>query len=162
VRGPTIPTSPVSHGHCRHSVQLSLFHRRECAATVEQVPVDGGLPSWLARFVREATQETDTLRENGAEQAAAARTGLLKKLLHAAQAYTNTELDAGQAAQETGCCEETIRRAVRNGAIPDRRANPHGRHKIRRGDLAKLVTPSGPAYDPDADAQDIARLRRKL
>jgi len=140
---------------------LNLFHRRECAATVEQVPVDGDLPSWLACFVREATQETDTLCENGAEQAAAARTGLLKRLLHAAQAYTNAELDAGQAARETGCCEETIRRAVRNGTIPDRRANPQGRHKIRRGDLQKLATPSARSYDPDADAQDIARLRRK-
>jgi hypothetical protein len=141
---------------------LSLFRRKETAPPVKKASLDDDLPSWLARFVREATQETDTLRENGAEQAAVARTGLLKKLLHAAQAYTNTELDAGQAARETGCCEETIRRAVRNGAIPDRRANPHGRHKIRRGDLAKLVTPSGPAYDPDADAQDFARLRRKL
>jgi len=141
---------------------LSLFHRRECAATVEQVPVDGGLPSWLARFVREATQETDTLRENGAEQAAAARTGLLKKLLHAAHAYTNTELDAGQAARETGCCEETIRRAVRNGTIPDRRANPRGRHKIRRGDLQRIAGGTSPPYDPIADAQSIAQLRRKL
>jgi len=46
--------------------------------------------------------------------------------------------------------------------IPDRRANPRGRHKIRRGDLQTLATPSARAYDPDADAQDIARLRRKL
>jgi hypothetical protein len=141
---------------------LSLFQAKESIPASENAPGDGGLPSWLARFIREAAQETDTLRENGAEQAAAARTGLLKKLLGAAQADLDTELDAGEAARETGCCEETIRRAVRNGAIPDRRANPHGRHKIRRGDLAKLVTPSGPAYDPDADAQDIARLRRKL
>src|SRR5260370_33608786 len=101
----------MSHAHSRTSVQLSLFHQRECAATVEQVPVDGGLPSWLARVVREATQETDTLRENGAEQAAAARTRLLKKLLHPAQAYTSPDPDAGQAAPETGCCERTIPRA---------------------------------------------------
>src|SRR5258708_17561623 len=106
----------MSHAHSRTSVQLSLFHRRECAATVEQGPVDGGLPSWLARFVREATQETDTLRENGAEQAAAARTGLLKNLLHAAQAYTNTELDARQAAPATGCCAGTIHRRPPNGS----------------------------------------------
>jgi len=162
VRGLTIPTSPVPRNHSRTAAQLSLFHRKESAPTVEKALVDGDQPSWLARFLREATQETDALRENGADQAAAARTGLLRKLIHSAQAYADTELEAREAAQETGCCEETIRRAVRSGAIPDRRANARGRHKIRRGDLHKLATPSARAYDPDADAQDIARLRRKL
>src|SRR2546422_9095271 len=144
------------------SAQLNLFHAQELVPIAQNPRVAGGFPLWLARFVREAVQETDALRENGAEQAAAARTGLLKKLLGAAQADLDTELDAGEAARETGRCEETIRRAVRNGAIPDRRANPRGRHKIRRGDLQTLATPSGRAYDPDADAQDIARLRRKV
>jgi len=32
-----------------------------------------GIPPWLAAFVLEAQRETDTLRDNGAEQAAAAR-----------------------------------------------------------------------------------------
>jgi hypothetical protein len=146
----------------RTPAQLSLFHAKEAVPTTENAPVDRALPSWLACFVREATQETETLRENGAEQAATARTGLLKKLVGAAQAYLDTELDACEAARETGRCEETIRRAVRNGAIPDRRVSPRGRHKIRRRDLAKLATASGRAYDPDADAQDIARLRRKV
>ena len=121
-----------------------------------------GTPPWLAAFVLEAQRETDTLRDNGAEQAAAARTALLKKLVAAAQVYFDAELDAGEAAQETGRCEETIRRAVRDGTIPDRRGNPKGRHRVRRGDLQKLAaTPTGP-YDPGADAQDIARLRRKV
>jgi len=121
-----------------------------------------GLPPWLAAFVLEAQRETDTLRDNGAEQAAAARTALLKKLVAAAQSYFDTELDAGEAAVETGRCEETIRRAVRDGTIPDRRANPKGRHRVRRGDLQKLAAPPTGRYDPDADAQDIARLRRKV
>ena len=129
-------------------------------------PVDldlpDGLPPWLAAFVLEAQGETDTLRENGAEQAAAARVALLRKLVAAAQTYLDTELNAAEAALETGRCEETIRRAVRDGTVPDRRANPRRRHKIRRGDLQKLAAPSGRPYDPDADAQDIARLRRKL
>src|SRR5437867_2788708 len=88
------------------------------------LPIPEGLPPWLAAFVLETQRETDTLRENGAEQAAAARTALLKKLVAAAQAYLDTELDAGEAASETGRCEETIHRAVRDGTIPDRRANP--------------------------------------
>jgi hypothetical protein len=120
-----------------------------------------GLPPWLAAFVLEAQRETDTLRDNGAEQAAAARTALLRKLVAAAQSYLDAELDAGEAATETGRCEETIRRAVRDGTIPDRRANPKGRHRVRRGDLQKLAAPATGRYDRDADAQDIARLRRK-
>jgi hypothetical protein len=32
-----------------------------------------GTPPWLAAFVQEAQRGTDTLRENGADQAAAAR-----------------------------------------------------------------------------------------
>lgn len=120
------------------------------------------LPPWLAAFVLEAQRETDTLRDNGAEQAAAVRTALLRKLVAAAQAYLDTELDASEAAIETARCEETIRRAVRNGTIPDRRANPKGRHRVRRGDLQKLAAPPTGRYDPDADAQDIARLRRKV
>ena len=110
----------------------------------------------------EAQRETDTLRDNGAEQAAAARVALLRKLVAAAQIYLDTELDAAEAAMETGRCEETIRRAVRDGTIPDRRANPKGRHRVRRGDLQKLAAPETRSYDPDADAQDIARLRRKV
>jgi len=121
-----------------------------------------GTPPWLAAFVLEAQRETDTLRDNGADQAAAARTALLKKLVAAAQSYLDTELDAGEAALETGRCEETIRRAVRDGTIPDRRANPKGRHRVRRGDLNRVAESPGPPYDPITDAQGIAQLRRKL
>lgn len=121
-----------------------------------------GLPPWLAAFILEAQRETDTLRENGAEQAAAARLALLKKLITAATAQLNEELDIHEAAREKGVCEETIRRAVREGRIPDRRANPKGRHRVRRGDLNRIAeTPSRP-YDPTTDAQSIAQLRRKL
>src|SRR5437879_8506954 len=92
-------------------------------------PLPDGLPPWLAAFILEAQRETDTLRENGAEQAAAARVALLRKLIAAAQVYFDAELDAAEAELETGRCEETIRCAVRDGTIPDRRANPNGRHR---------------------------------
>src|SRR5712692_3077169 len=65
-----------------------------------------GLPPWLAAFVLDAQRETDTLRENGAEQPASARAALVRKLIAAAQAYLDAELDAGEAALETGRCEE--------------------------------------------------------
>ncbi|MGH2373369.1 MAG: hypothetical protein ACRDIC_07810 [bacterium] len=120
-----------------------------------------GLHPWLAAFVLEMQRETETLRDNGAEQAAAARTALLRELLGAARAWLDAEFNAGEAAREKGVCQETIRRAVRSGAIPDHRANAHGHHRIRRGDLQKLAGPPGRSYDPVADAQDIARLRRR-
>ena len=126
------------------------------------LPLPDGLPPWLAAFVLEAQRETDTLRDNGAEQAAAARVALLRKLITAAGAQLNEEIDIHEAAREKGVCEETIRRAVRDGRIPDRRANPKGRHRVRRGDLNRVAETSGPPYDPITDAQGIAQLRRKL
>jgi len=121
-----------------------------------------GTPPWLAAFVLEAQRETDTLRDNGAEQAAAARLALLKRLLAAATAQLDEEIDIHEAAREKGVCEETIRRAIRDGRIPDRRANPKGRHRVRRGDLNRVADSLGPPYDPVTDAQGIAQLRRKL
>ncbi len=126
------------------------------------LPIPEGLPAWLTAFVLEAQRETDTLRENGAEQAAAARLTLLRKLVAAAAAHLDTEIDIHEAAQEEGVCEETIRRAVRDGRIPDRRANPKGRHRVRRGDLNRVADSPAPPYDPVTDAQGIAQLRRKL
>ncbi len=121
-----------------------------------------GTPPWLAAFVLEAQRETDTLRDNGAEQAAAARVALLKKLLTATAAQLDEEIDIHEAAREKGVCEETIRRAVRDGRIPDRRTNPKGRHRVRRGDLNRVADSSAPSYDPITDAQGIAQLRSKL
>ena len=130
------------------------------APSVFDLPDD--LPPWLAAFVLEAQRETDTLRDNGAEQAAAARVALLRKLITAAAAQLDEEIDIHEAAHEKGVCEETIRRAVRDGRIPDRRANPKGRHRVRRGDLNRVADSPGPPYDPVTDAQGIAQLRRKL
>ncbi len=81
---------------------------------------------------------------------------MLKKLICAAQAWLDAEIDPHAAAQETGRCEETIRRAVRAGAIPE------GRHRIRRGDLQTVAPPESRPYDPTADAQSIAQLRRRV
>ena len=121
-----------------------------------------GTPPWLAAFIQEAQRETDTLSENGAEQAAAARLALLRKLIAAATAHLDAEIDIHEAAKEQGVCEETIRRAVRDGRIPDRRANPNGRHRVRRGDLNRVADSLAPPYDAITDAQGIAQLRRKL
>ena len=121
-----------------------------------------GTPPWLAAFIHEAQRETDTLRENGADQPAAARLALLRKLVAAVAAHLDAEIDIHEAAREKGVHEETIRRAVRDGRIPDRRANPKGRHRVRRGDLNRVAETPGPPYDPITDAQGIAQLRRKL
>jgi len=121
-----------------------------------------GTPPWLAAFIHEAQRETNTLRDNGADQAAAARLALLRKLVAAVAAHLDAEIDIHEAAREKGVHEETIRRAVRDGRIPDRRANPKGRHRVRRGDLNRVAESPGPPYDPITDAQGIAQLRRKL
>ena len=126
------------------------------------LPFPDGIATWLAAFILEALRETDTLRENGAEQAAAARLALLKRLVAAAAAHLSAEIDIHEAAREKGVCEETIRRAVRDGRIPDRRTNPKGRHRVRRSDLERVAEASTPPYDPTTDAQSIAQLRRKL
>ena len=107
-----------------------------------------GIPPWLAAFIREALQETDTLCENGADQAASARMALLKKLVAAAAAWLNAVLDTATAAEETGRCEETIRRAVRDGTIPDSRANRKDHIRVRRGALQKLAASQPGSYDP--------------
>src|SRR5437899_12889796 len=121
---------------------------------------DGTSP-WLAAFVLEAQRETDTLRDNGAEQAAAARVALLRKLITAVAAQLDEEIDIHEAAREKGVCEETIRRAGRDGRIRDRSANPKGRHRVRRGDLNRVADSPAPPYDPDTEPQGSAPPRRK-
>ena len=127
---------------------------------VGELDIPGGLAPWLRTFVREALAETATLRENGADQAATARSALIQKLLATATAWLDAEIDVTQAAREKELCEETVRRALRRGTIPDLRPAGKGRHKLRRRDLERLAAPSSAPYDPVADAQDIARLRR--
>ncbi len=121
-----------------------------------------GLPPWLVAFVDEALRENRTLAENGAGQAVTAREALLQRLVAACQRYLNREITVEEAAAVLGRHPETIRRAVRRGALPDGRTKPRGRHRIRRGDLEMLAAPDPGRYDPHADAQDIARRRRPL
>ena len=78
----------------RTTTELIRLHSNEPA------DLQGRLPPWLAAFVLEAQRETDTLRENGAEQAAAARLALLKKLVAAVSAHWDAEIDIHEAANE--------------------------------------------------------------
>jgi excisionase family DNA binding protein len=121
-----------------------------------------GLPRWLASFITRAQDETELLRDNGAHQAATARTRLIDGLLVAAAEWLDAEIDVAEAARSAGVCEETIRRAIRRGDIPDERPQRRGRHRVRRSDVERFAAGNGPTYDPDADAQDIARLRRRF
>lgn len=121
-----------------------------------------GLPPWLVAFVDEALSENRTLAENGAGHAVTAREALLQKLIAAAQQYLDGQITVEEAAAILGRHPETIRRAVRKGDLPDGRTKARGRHRIRRGDLEALAAPIPGRYDPNADAQDIARRRRPL
>ena len=125
------------------------------------ISIPDGLPDWLATFLRDAQDDTVVLHENGAVEAVAARQALLRQLVAAADRWLNEELDANDAAREAGRSTETIRRAVRTGRLPDNRTNPKAHIAVRRRDLQKLAAPATDSYDATADAQDIARLRRK-
>src|SRR2546426_2276214 len=95
----------------RTAAKLVRLHPDEPTRNTEPVDVPSDLPPWLVAFIGEALQETDMLRENGADQAAAARVILLKKLLTAAEGWLNADLNTAAAARETGCCEETDRKS---------------------------------------------------
>ena len=74
-----------------------------------EVTIPDQLPGWLVAFLMEAVRENDTLVENGARHAAVARAALLNRLVQAATAYQDTELDIDEAAALTGRHPETIR-----------------------------------------------------
>jgi hypothetical protein len=120
------------------------------------------MTAWLGDFVRSAAAESEVLRLNGAGQAATARDRLIRQLLEAARRHYDEPIDVLVAAELTGRSPETIRRAVRKGAVTDLRPDGRGRHKLRRGDLPHIARPSRDGYDPTTDAQDIARRRSKV
>lgn len=123
-------------------------------------PIPQGLDPWLVEFIKEAEHETSILRANGAESHATAREAVLRSLLRKATEYMNAEIGVTQAAEILGQCEETVRRAIRSGLLPDKRAKPRGHHRTLRGDVLSLARGRAKKYDPVADAQDIAKLRR--
>lgn len=162
---PEIPAANAGHvvpnrGRTRTATEPS--NERMAAPLTLLTPLPHGLPPWLVGFVEGALTENQTLTENGASQAAQAREVLLQRLVAAAQHYLNDEITVEEAAQLVGKHPETIRRAVRKGALPDGRANPRGHLRIRRGDLQALAAPAPARYDPVTDAQDIAKRRRPL
>jgi len=116
----------------------------------------GTAPRPGSRLVSKRSAETDTLRTTAPSRRLGSWSPCCAKLIAAAQVYFDTELDAAEAASETGRCEETIRRAVRDGTIrtaaPTQRPPPRAPWRLQ-----KLAAPSTGPYDPDADAQDIAR-----
>ncbi len=119
-----------------------------------------GLDAWLVGFVTDVVRETEFLRANGAAEHAQARDRVICQFHAAAAAWLRTELTVAEVAKETGRCEETVRRAVRDGKVPDRRSGKKGRLSIRRGDAGALDSRRGKRYDPTADAQDIAKIRK--
>jgi excisionase family DNA binding protein len=86
---------------------------------------------------------------------------LLNRLVAAAQEYLDGEITVEEAAALLQKHPETIRRAVRSGALPDHREKPRARLRIRRRDLDSLAAPRMVTYDPIADAHGIAQRRRK-
>ena len=133
-------------------------------------PVDGAstsvalppeLPAWLAEALQSALEETEVVRQNGAHEAATARDRMLQQIIAAAEAWLSGEISTDEAAALIERDPETVRRAVRSGAIRDARSRKKGRISIRRRDALRLVGGRQNGYDPVADAQDIAQLRSR-
>jgi len=122
--------------------------------------IPAGLDPWLVEFIADAERETAFLRDNGAESQAKARESLIRNLISRATDHLDREISVEEAAQLLGRSPETVRRAVRRGRLPDLRENPNGHHRFRRGDVIALNARRNGEYDPIADAQDIAKLRR--
>lgn len=118
------------------------------------------LDPWFLEAIEEAMRENAVLRENGAEHQATARDALMRKFLSRAAAWLNEEIGVEEAAEALGRCPETVRRAVRDGDLPDRREKPRGKHRTRRGDVRTLARQQKSKYDPTADALDIAQRRK--
>jgi hypothetical protein len=124
-------------------------------------PVDVGLRSRLAAFIACAREDNEVLERNGAASQAKARGALLtdlEDLLGAEEAtFTVDEVN------KFGPAKETIRRAVRNGEIPDLRHAGRGPMRIRERDVEYLkgkargsrrkAPPGG--YDPAAHAKKL-------
>jgi len=124
--------------------------------------VSQGLPQWLAPAVEKARFDNQTLRDNGATGIATGRDQLLNEILDAFALYCAAEVEVSEAAALLGCAEETIRRRVRNGKITANRTKPRGKIRIPVSDLAAVAPLKGGAYNPAADARNIAPLRRGL
>jgi len=114
-------------------------------------------PAWLAAFVSKRSAETDTLRDNGAEQLL--RPHALLRSSCSSASLLDTELDAGEARSNGPVRGE--RSAALSATGPSRTAGQsEGRHRVRRGDLQKLAA-LPPARMIPCRCPDIARLRRR-
>jgi len=125
---------------------------------VTEADLNEGVASWVREFVAEALAETAVLRMNGANDLASARDRVLQQLVEEANRWSDAELTVREAAAEAGVSEETVRRYVRSGRIPDLRERQGQQHRVRRRDLAPLAPVKSGIYDPITDAQDTARL----
>ena len=121
-------------------------------------PLPPGTPPQLMEFYAHAMETAAVLRENGAVQAATAREATISEFREHLASWLNDFVSVKEAAEILGCCEETIRRWIRDGDLKSHQSGDRGHHKIRRGDLLRLDRNGRDAYDPDTDAQDDAAL----
>lgn len=121
-----------------------------------------GLDRWLHDFILDMRRETETLAANGVTEAVVARTRMIDCLLRAARAWLGEEIEVAEAARLAGCCEETIRRKVRQGKVLAQRTGERGHIRLPRAAARALAPSSRAAYDASADARGIAKLSRRL
>lgn len=159
------PTHPRIAGDRYSGVEMSPCPRCEQKQGTlmrlrDAIPAE--LDPWLREAIETAIDETLILLNNGAFQSAAGRQEVICKLLSAAADWLNDEISVREVARLWRKSEETVRRKLRAEALPNHRATPRGAYRMRRGDLTRLDSAKPDAYNPTADAQDIAELRRNI
>src|SRR5688572_14939998 len=109
-------------------------------------PTPPELDEWLRSALATIDAETQVLRASGANACAAARDAVVRTLLDAARAWLDETIAVPEATRLSGTCAETVRRAIRSGALPDLRSSPRANHRTRRGAVLALATKKVRSY----------------
>lgn len=112
----------------------------------------------LDAAVSRLREEAVTLRRRGAPRQAEALESAADDFAEALRNYRAEELTVAEAAEESGYCQKSLRRMVREGRIPDSRTpGSQGEIRIRRRDL-----PRKPGAERNAVSDAVSRHLEKV
>jgi len=120
------------------------------------LPLPPGTPPQLVKCFEREMEKNVVLRENRAGDQAKAREVVLIEIRKSLSSWLDDLVSVKEAAEIRGCCEETIRRQIREKNLKSFRSGERGHHKIRYGDLFRLDGGDRDGYHPVTDAQDGA------
>lgn len=122
----------------------------------------GRILPWVPDFIGSVREENDIMHRAGASEVASIREKVLEKFIQHMTEWLEADVGTREAAELSGCCEETIRRKHRAGGLGARQAGPRGRIQLTREAALRnrsksIDRRSAIGYDPRADARNIAR-----